>query len=411
MMEQEILITIAGSAALVLITILQIWAMSRAKHRHQREMAALEKALHAGADPGPIAASHQRRCNSLFCNVGHLLQIILGVLVFIAFGCWAVYLVSIGYLQWAPLAGSLALIGLMTPIIAWRSVRHGQEALAKAAQDAKADRQYPHREIPTTVAGHGSFDTAEPLTASSNAAEAVAPFAGDAAVIEDFSASPTGLESLTGADPAFADSAFNETASEPAAFAAAAEADEAIAVIGSEPAAPAEPFAAAQTPYAAPMARPAFYIEKRKLPEDSVLRRHFLQHLLTRMETLYPPPTDSILRRHYHQLAGIRMADYIEGPPPVSESVDKPVAAPMPAGAAAKTAEPSVQVQPAGASETWPTWPAIPEDSILRRHFLTQLVSEIEVSFPPPPTDSILKRHYRTLLATETEKRLAAMAR
>jgi hypothetical protein len=39
-----------------------------------------------------------------------------------------------------------------------------------------------------------------------------------------------------------------------------------------------------------------------RLPEDSVLRRHFLQHLRTRIEAVLPPPTCSILKRHYEQL-------------------------------------------------------------------------------------------------------------
>jgi hypothetical protein len=39
-----------------------------------------------------------------------------------------------------------------------------------------------------------------------------------------------------------------------------------------------------------------------RLPEDSVLRRHFLHHLRTRFEAVLPPPTCSILKRHYEQL-------------------------------------------------------------------------------------------------------------
>lgn len=49
----------------------------------------------------------------------------------------------------------------------------------------------------------------------------------------------------------------------------------------------------------------------------------------------------------------------------------------------------------------------LPEDSMLRRHFLTQLQSEIEATLYPRPTDSVLQRHYDALVATELENRLA----
>ena len=49
----------------------------------------------------------------------------------------------------------------------------------------------------------------------------------------------------------------------------------------------------------------------------------------------------------------------------------------------------------------------IPEDSMLRRHFMTQLQSEIESALLPRPTDSVLQRHYDTLVAAELNNRLA----
>lgn len=52
----------------------------------------------------------------------------------------------------------------------------------------------------------------------------------------------------------------------------------------------------------------------------------------------------------------------------------------------------------------------IPEDSVLRRHFLANLRAEIESGMAPRPTDSILKRHYDTMIGVEFEKRLAEMA-
>ncbi|MBD9354767.1 hypothetical protein [Methylomonas albis] len=48
----------------------------------------------------------------------------------------------------------------------------------------------------------------------------------------------------------------------------------------------------------------------------------------------------------------------------------------------------------------------LPEDSILKRHFLTQLQSEIEATLFPRPTDSMLQRHYDALVAAKIENRL-----
>lgn len=44
---------------------------------------------------------------------------------------------------------------------------------------------------------------------------------------------------------------------------------------------------------------------------------------------------------------------------------------------------------------------AIPEDSALRRHYLSQLSVDVAASLPAKPTDSTLKRHYEQLLAAK----------
>ena len=48
----------------------------------------------------------------------------------------------------------------------------------------------------------------------------------------------------------------------------------------------------------------------------------------------------------------------------------------------------------------------IPEDSTLKRHFLSNLRAKIELEFHPRPSDATLKRHYDSLIASEMEKRL-----
>jgi len=51
----------------------------------------------------------------------------------------------------------------------------------------------------------------------------------------------------------------------------------------------------------------------------------------------------------------------------------------------------------------------IPEDSVLKRHFLTHLRAEIEADLFPRPSDSILQRHYDAMVAAELKSRLASM--
>ncbi len=48
----------------------------------------------------------------------------------------------------------------------------------------------------------------------------------------------------------------------------------------------------------------------------------------------------------------------------------------------------------------------IPEDSALRRHFLSALEVDVIASLPPRPTDSSLKRHYDAMVQAEIEKKL-----
>ncbi len=46
----------------------------------------------------------------------------------------------------------------------------------------------------------------------------------------------------------------------------------------------------------------------------------------------------------------------------------------------------------------------IPEDSTLRRHFITQLKGEIESALHSCPDDVVLQRRYNTLIAAELNK-------
>lgn len=342
--ENEILVTLVGTLVIVLITIFQIWAMSRSKFRHHQKMLALENSLNQNQsviNKGQALPSRKEKC-SLFCNVKYLLQIIFGILVFVSFTCWAVYLVSVGFIEWAPLPGSLALIGLMTPIIAWRGFKHRHQAMNWLIRDIENSKK----------AG---------LQEDQKASEQVEP---------PIIAKPEPVRQVVA---------------------------EAVVL-------PEKQVEIRTTP---------IVIEKQKLPQDSILRRHFLTHLRFQVESGYPSrPTDSILKRHFDNFIVTEMQKYVDGPiepaavsgKACSEACTKTIEHPV----IAQTATAAV-IEHQKAACVKSTKQTVPQDSILRRHFLTQLRFDIEARLWPRPTDSILKRHYDSLIAMELAKRLEEM--
>ncbi len=103
-------------------------------------------------------------------------------------------------------------------------------------------------------------------------------------------------------------------------------------------------------------------------------------------------------------------AEPVEATAPANEATE-PAPAPEP------TPEPVAEPEPEVISEPAPTatTPAasnnngmtLPEDSALRRHFISQLKSEIMSDLPDRPTDSTLKRHYDAQVDAEIAKRLS----
>lgn len=139
------------------------------------------------------------------------------------------------------------------------------------------------------------------------------------------------------------------------------------------------PMAAAPVEPAASAASVASEDVSSEIPEDSVLHRHFLANEEAKETALHEPyPSDSVLRRHY-DVAHKIVVD--ASPTPTTlETIS--------------AAAPSSKV-------------GIPEDSVLKRHFIAQLTAEVEAGLPPRPADSVLQRHYDSLLSFELEKRLA----
>jgi hypothetical protein len=85
-----------------------------------------------------------------------------------------------------------------------------------------------------------------------------------------------------------------------------------------------------------------------QIPEDSVLRRHYLASLDAERKALtHPYPTDSVLRRHHESMHAVFV---------------KPAAKVIPEQTTA--AIPAIENH------------LIPEDSVLRRHFLSELANK-----------------------------------
>lgn len=144
---------------------------------------------------------------------------------------------------------------------------------------------------------------------------------------------------------------------------------------------------AAEPPQAA-IATPA------AIPEDSMLRRHYLtQRQAERDAITQPYPTDCVLRRHYQTTRNAGCGFELPRSP-----------APLSAAA-------NFEQQPVGKTIE----PIVPEDSTLRRHYLTQRQAERVAITQSYPTDSVLRRHYESLVRArygiEPAKPQSAMAR
>ena len=155
------------------------------------------------------------------------------------------------------------------------------------------------------------------------------------------------------------------------------------------------------------------------LPQDSVLRRHYLTYLRTSVEQLLSSePTDSVLKRHYRAIVDSSLEQALSS----KEALDKLLedhrlrtqvvverAVPVVTEKAIVAANDQHTVDVATTVATELTNPQqagkTPEDSILRRHYFTQLCALAEASLPPRPTDSVLKRHWQAL-SDDAVKRL-----
>jgi hypothetical protein len=310
----EIQATIAGALILLIITLLELLDLRRARKEHRQELQTI-----ASTKVSPL----KKRLISPFSLV---LQFIFGFSAFALFVLWMMYLIIRGMPVLAGVAGVSAFIAVLMPFIVWSFNRKANQETAESIKNAKQHRQESVREQMITEI---QFTQTDPASTQATVKETVS-FVDDPVVNEPVQAAKP--QPITKPQP--------------------------VAEVEVKP---------ALSLY--PQPDPAHVF-----PQDSMLRRHFIGHLSAVAKPYEPGrPVDSMLRRHHDAM----LANPMSVSPP-----KQVVTTPAPA-----TAQPSRkcthQVR-------------LPEDSMLKRHFLTTLQLKFEscLSLPGRPTDSMLRRHF-----------------
>jgi hypothetical protein len=131
-------------------------------------------------------------------------------------------------------------------------------------------------------------------------------------------------------------------------------------------------------------------------PDESLLTRHRLSNIRMMLaNTSSPRPTDSALSRHYDLM--------------MDEEAEKCLTDAVQMERLLRVYENYKKSQsiPEAVISTSAVKPIIPEDSALRRHYVTQLRTTIEAAKAARPTDSALRRHYDAMIDAEMAAHLA----
>ncbi|MGZ8190883.1 MAG: hypothetical protein ACXWTS_06595 [Methylococcaceae bacterium] len=148
------------------------------------------------------------------------------------------------------------------------------------------------------------------------------------------------------------------------------------------------------------------------LPQDSMLRRHYLSNLRAMIESLKSHhPTDSSLSRHYDAMIIAEIEHCLSDKEALErlicnyEAHKKTLAQQAQEPKTTAVTFPKTEIARED-SVTQHEIPKLPEDSILRRHAISNLYAIVESRMPLRPTDSVLLRHYDTMINTEVNKLL-----
>lgn len=320
----EIQATLAGVLVVALVTILGILDLRRAKLIHRQKMQELSESLTRGENKssnllGYKSTGSQKKYR-LISTFSLILQFIFGIVVFAIFTCWAFYLFKAGYVGLAVLSGVAALVGILMPFFVWFTSKQKNEEMAELIKKIESRPIIqPEKDI--------------------------APAAQLADVeIKETKPEPIAVaKTVTEVQPAPETATVATTIPEPAVKAVAADTG---GILG-------------------------------KIPEDSMLRRHYeslmasLQQPASKTEEALKPIAEPAIRAEIKP--GVIAAES-------RECIDKE---------------------------------RLPQDSMLRRHYLTNLYYKLESGMPSRPTDSILMRHFDSwknhLIESEINKRLEGL--
>lgn len=358
----EIQATFAGVLVVALVTILEILDLRRAIRNHKQKIQELSGFSKSSEAQSPnvqsLGASVRKKKYRLVSLFSVILQFIFGLTVLAVFSSWAHYLVQEGFIGSAIISGLTAVLGIVMPFVVWLTAKRKNEEMAQLLKKIES------RPVATATAPEKTPVTSVPQLSG--------------AELEGTQWKPAAVEKIIAKAQTIPES-------EPAAITipepAAKTINEAQAVTEPAPAA---------APVAAEIQGKA--LGEDRMPEDSMLRRHYLTHIqaLKQQSELTPKqqhdvpvrPTDSMLRRHYDSLMAT-----LQQSAPVKESA--PIVQVEPAMVAEiKAEERAVEVRKTDVYEK------LPEDSMLRRHYLTALRYRLESALPPCPTDSMLMRHF-----------------
>lgn len=123
--------------------------------------------------------------------------------------------------------------------------------------------------------------------------------------------------------------------------------------------------------------------------EEPMLKRHYMHNVrMMLMQTTFPRPTDSMLSRHYDEMIDARAEDCLADEAKMACLTEEYEACQM--AEILPETEKAIKVSL-----------VVPQDSILKRHFLSKLKSDIESTKGVRPTDSMLARHYDAIVNAE----------
>ncbi|HBA66441.1 MAG TPA: hypothetical protein DCZ48_09780 [Methylococcaceae bacterium] len=434
MITDEIMITMAATLSTTLIIMLLAIRNTVHKKRLRRSLDWLETAKHSkydtahfqdlknGIDPAYIYSG-----NSSTSTFKLSLKISFGIAVLLGFSWWTFQLFTKGVLIWAAVSGLFAVIGLILPFLIWREVMQREEIKGRAGRilkqieknlnESHAETSQQSRKPDTSTI---SITESAPVKDNTTRIEQKIPIPEDSVLRRHLlSQLRTEVEATLFPRPTdcvllrhygqLVESEMENRLLNPEALQRFKLIDGIEIPDAATPASIIEVKLKSRPIEHAVVGTPGKSDPKHEVPEDSVLRRHWLTQLRNEIEaSLFPRPTDCVLLRHYEQLVESELENRLVNPEDLSvfKFIDGRVSA-LDTTTPPKPERIDTLINKTDSNaKNEPEQITIPEDSVLRRHFISQLRSEIETEIYPRPTEATLQRHYDQLIEAELASHL-----